>query len=608
MRRFILTLTALVAMGITRADDNTVRGDELYEQFVNYSLSGQTDRIMAEKDAALRFFEDNEQWEHYYFVANLAIQTRVVAENQPVTGLRECRRLYEFARDHHDDYGRASILAQIGWLYGYIGDHDEGVRQMKQAFNLFRRQPLNRDIISLYYYYAYMLETAGMYQDEARVLSEVRPMVDNYQWKDTTLLAYRAYHDNLLNAETLLEVRLGHLDEAARLVACLENKLARSDEFNPYEALRATAEYYLARREYDRALSTTDQMLTLPAASNERLLWGLNLLRTRILRELGRGNEAYDILSPMVEQRNSANMNELRHQLSEMDSLAEIDEMRVREQRAHFWYAVIVSLIIIVSLTVFAVFRQIAARVLARKNRELAEALDHAQESDRMKTAFVQHVSHEIRTPLNIITGFAQVVGSPEYELSDDDRRKMLADISHNTNEITSLVNELLELSESESQSHYAKTDDVDISALCQTVLSESEVENPAHLRMSLDDSLPRGYTLRSNADALHKILTRLMSNALKFTEQGSVVVRTRAEAGRLVIEVEDTGIGIAPENRDKVFERFFKVDAFKPGIGLGLTVARRTAELLDGMLTLDPAYTTGSRFVLSLPITDTEK
>jgi len=80
-----------------------------------------------------------------------------------------------------------------------------------------------------------------------------------------------------------------------------------------------------------------------------------------------------------------------------------------------------------------------------------------------MKTAFVQHISHEIRTPLNIITGFAQVISNPEYDVTEEDRNRMLADISHNTSEITNFVNELLELSESESQSHYPKNDDVDI-------------------------------------------------------------------------------------------------------------------------------------------------
>jgi signal transduction histidine kinase len=284
-----------------------------------------------------------------------------------------------------------------------------------------------------------------------------------------------------------------------------------------------------------------------------------------------------------------------------MDSQYQIDEMRIQEQKTHFWWAVFVGLICVVGIGIFAFFRQKAARLLARKNKQLAEALDHAQESDRMKTSFVQHISHEIRTPLNIITGFAQVISNPEYEIGEEDRNRMLADISRNTNEITNLVNELLELSESESQSHYDKPDDVDIAALCRQVLEESEADNCAHLSLSVESSLPEGFSIKSNSEALHKILSQLMSNALKYTEKGSVKIRLAMEGDLLRIEVEDTGIGIPEEHQEKVFERFYKVDSFRQGIGLGLTVARRTAELLDGTLTLDSTYTDGARFILKM-------
>ena len=408
--------------------------------------------------------------------------------------------------------------------------------------------------------------------------------------------------DEMQNIEALMHVHQGRLDEAGPLIEQIEQKLADGKEHSVYEALRSVAEYRLAKGEYTAALAATNQMQqVLSRSRNSGLHWGLNLLRTEILRHLGRSDEAYDTLRSMMELRSTAVVSQLRRQLSEMDSQYQIDEMRIQEQKNHFWWAVIVSLIIICGLCVFTFFRICTARLLARKNRELADALDHAQESDRMKTAFVQHISHEIRTPLNIITGFAQVVSNPYYDVSDEDRNRMLSDISKNTNEITTLVNELLELSESESQSRYAKSDDVDVAALCREVIGMSD--NPAQLQLSVDSQLPDGFTLKSNADAIRKILTRLMSNAVKFTEQGRAVIKLRVESEKFIVEVEDTGIGIPPEHQEKIFEQFYKVDTFKQGIGLGLTVARRTAELLGGTLALDDTYTGGSRFVLTLPV-----
>lgn len=257
----------------------------------------------------------------------------------------------------------------------------------------------------------------------------------------------------------------------------------------------------------------------------------------------------------------------------------------------------------LVSLVILIVIMLIYIALRHRSQARLAKALERAKESDRMKTAFVQHISHEIRTPLNIITGFAQVVSNPDYDLSDEDRNRIMADISHNTTEITNFVNELLELSESESQSMYQLADEVDVTAICREAIDACEAENQGRLALSVSSELPAEYRLKSNATAIRKILDRLMSNALKFTTKGSVTIKVKADNKQLQIAVEDTGKGIPKDLQERVFERFYKVDSFVQGIGLGLTVARRSAELLGGTLTIDPDYTTGCRFVITLPV-----
>ena len=583
--------------------DKKAEGDALYEQFCYWAFKQETDSVLAAKDAALALLAENQQWEHYYYVANLAIQMKLLRDDTPSASLRECQQLYKFATDHYHEYGRASVQAQTGWIYGYIGDHQEAARQLRESLATTRKLGVeNRDVLGIYYIYAYMLELIGDYEEQQRIINEGKQLMQKLGICSTSPMAGKLIADELLNNEALMLVHSGQTDKARPLIEQIERKLSSGDELSVYEAYRAIAEYRLAKGEYTAALETTNQMeQLLHGFRNSGLRWGLSLLRTEIMRHLGHGDEAYDTLRSMIDRRSSARVSQLRRQLSEMDSQYQLDEMRIREQKNHFWWAVIVSLIIITGLAVFAYFRQKAARLLAHKNRQLADALAHAQESDRMKTAFIQHISHEIRTPLNIITGFAQVISNPDYEVGEEDRQRMLGDITHNTNEITSFVNELLELSDCESQSQFAKDDDVDIIQLCRQVVAESEAENTAHLQLSVESQLPEGFAIKSNTAAIHKILTRLMSNALKFTEQGRVTIRVETGQGNVSISVEDTGIGIPPEHHEKVFERFYKVDTFKQGMGLGLTVARRTAELLGGTLTIDACYTTGTRFVLTL-------
>jgi signal transduction histidine kinase len=293
-------------------------------------------------------------------------------------------------------------------------------------------------------------------------------------------------------------------------------------------------------------------------------------------------------------------------QLHERTALEREQMIRATAHERERWLAAVIVLLVVgLSLVVsrYLVRRRYQKRLL-KKNRELKLALDHAQESDRMKTAFIQHVSHEIRTPLNVITGFAQIIGNSDFQIDDAERNQMLSEISRNSNEITDIVNYLLVLSDEASHQSYDCTETIDADALCREVMTNAEAINSEHLSLKLTNLLPAGTTLISNRHALLMILDQLMKNAIKFTTEGRIElkVRERTAHGGIEFTVADTGIGIDRQNQEKVFEPFFKVDPFKQGMGLGLTMARKTAELLGGTLTLDPSYTKGARFVVVLP------
>ena len=134
--------------------------------------------------------------------------------------------------------------------------------------------------------------------------------------------------------------------------------------------------------------------------------------------------------------------------------------------------------------------------------------------------------------------------------------------------------------------------------------MGQIAVMNNGRLTLSCKNMLDNSFTLKTNHQALEKILSQLMKNALKFTNEGSIELKVRERAGNGGVEftVTDTGIGIAEKDHERVFERFYKVDAFKQGLGLGLTMSRKMAELLGGSLTIDKDYKKGARFVLILP------
>lgn len=515
-------------------------------------------------------------------------------------------RLKSLGRDTTSEY--TNMLIYIGCCRSRLGLSDKNTfNSLEEAYRAhldnIKHHPnaiSYRDAIVGVINICYNYLEIGDYENAQVWLERMKQLIDGYEkqadmrpdYAEKQQARYDIYMARALEG-------LGRKDEAAEAY----RKFCETDFFKTAEGNILASDYLrLAGRWQDAADnfgSMNEMMKAYGTSYSLENIQKMLLKKYEVNMKAGRLDTARAVSISITEQLDSAitlsRSVEAREEAAvhqkELEMTAE-NERYMRQQ--HITRLAIMAAVILL-LFVYIVVRH---RVQAR----LAKALEHAKESDRMKTAFVQHISHEIRTPLNIITGFAQVVSNPDYELSKEDRNRIMADISHNTTEITNFVNELLELSESESQSVYQLDDDVDVPTICQEVIEASETANQGRLVLSVNSELPEGYRLKSNAAAIRKILDRLMSNALKFTVNGSVTIRLKSEKGQLKIEVEDTGKGIPHDQQERVFERFYKIDSFVQGMGLGLTVARRSAQLLGGTLTIDPTYTTGCRFVITLP------
>ena len=515
-------------------------------------------------------------------------------------------RLKSLGRDTTSEY--TNMLIYIGCCRSRLGLSDKNTfNSLEEAYRAhldnIKHHPnaiSYRDAIVGVVNICYNYLEIGDYENAQVWLERMKQLIDGYEkqadmrpdYAEKQQARYDIYMARALEG-------LGRKDEAAEAY----RKFCETSFFKTAEGNILASDYLqLAGRWQDAADnfgSMNEMMKAYGTSYSLENIQKMLLKKYEVNMKAGRLDTARAVSISITEQLDSAitlsRSAEAREEAAvhqkELEMTAE-NERYMRQQ--HITRLAIMAAVILL-LFVYIVVRH---RVQAR----LAKALEHAKESDRMKTAFVQHISHEIRTPLNIITGFAQVVSNPDYELSKEDRNRIMADISHNTTEITNFVNELLELSESESQSVYQLDDDVDVPTICQEAIEASETANQGRLVLSVNSELPEGYRLKSNAAAIRKILDRLMSNALKFTVNGSVTIRLKSEKGQLKIEVEDTGKGIPHDQQERVFERFYKIDSFVQGMGLGLTVARRSAQLLGGTLTIDPTYTTGCRFVITLP------
>ena len=292
-----------------------------------------------------------------------------------------------------------------------------------------------------------------------------------------------------------------------------------------------------------------------------------------------------------------------------------------------FLYLIVGAVVLGLALVLLHERRQ-AARLVER-SRELERLSSELLRANRMKNDFLANVSHELRTPLNAIVGFVDLLREGVYGELSPRQVKPVERIEASANHLRHLVDQILDLAKIAAGRLDVHIESLDVRPFILDVASEVEsLVNEKNLSLSLvmGSALPR---IRSDPSHLRQILVNLIGNAIKYTDEGSIVVKTRALSREnalsqglpeivaatqeettswLSVQVIDSGIGIAVIDEERVFEEFEQVDAGprtdspRRGTGLGLAISRRLARLLGGELLLASEQGKGSTFTLWLP------
>lgn len=250
-------------------------------------------------------------------------------------------------------------------------------------------------------------------------------------------------------------------------------------------------------------------------------------------------------------------------------------------------------------------FRDVSEKFHA--GRQLLVAKEKAEESDRLKTAFLHNISHEIRTPMNAIVGFSALLDDPE--LDEESRRNFTSIITDNTNRLLALISDIVEISNIEAGQVRLTYSVVNVNHLLKDLHSQFSPEaGKQNLLFDIDASLPdERAVMNTDRAKLSRILAIFIDNALKFTKKGFVKVGYRISESDLDLYVSDSGIGIEPSLHEKIFDRFYQVEAVTSrefsGAGLGLSISKAYADMLGCNIVLDSTKGKGSEFVLRHPL-----
>jgi len=259
---------------------------------------------------------------------------------------------------------------------------------------------------------------------------------------------------------------------------------------------------------------------------------------------------------------------------------------------------------------VFILFRDLTPRILSEK--ALLVEKERAEESDRLKMAFLSNMSHEIRTPMNAIIGFSEMLNLDDVD--DTERDSFIYQIQSNGALLLNLINDILDLSKIEAGELEMQYSKFDVKRILQDIYlnfeNEKAIKNKPQIKISI--TIPSDiHSLTVNADEYRfkQILFNLMGNALKFTSEGTISLGFKLTESEILFFVKDTGIGIAEEKHELIFHRFRQVEDSHTrtfgGAGLGLTISRNLIEAMGGRIWVEKNKPKGSSFYFTLPVND---
>lgn len=594
----------------------------------------------------------------YYFWSYSSEITTLLNNNKHYEALKQCDFLGKEADRFNDNYGKALYLHNVGKTYYHRGYYKAACGYYERSYEFILHNVPSQDPTSGTSEYVTSLTVMGVPTENILEMLEERlkntksvnnqsmirvlicrclfllgrydEFMEEFESIEKTypqlyLTQYFAYFVN----KSFYYNRKGQYDEAI-------NNMKDKEDYRGH--LRQCAAIYAEQGNYEKACSLVIQyhknihkkFIPDTLSFYEKFITERQMRQQQMAKEkaqLELQNKQAILLAKMLadsievdslrqqqleeEQRNERNANEVK--LLQQENRKKLNEVKMEDNVLKYQLMVIS----IVGFMLLSVMLGAYLYVITRKRKQIKtayyytkNAMKMAQESDKQQTEFIHRLSHEIRTPLNAIVGFSSLL-SPEYRemLSEEERINAISRIRENTTLLSGFINDILETSRLESGKTTIKKVNANVHQLCMNVVTRHQYDKDT-VSVEYVDKLPVDFSFETDLQRFDHMLEKIVGNATKFTDKGYVRVTTKPivasskqndESHKLLVIIEDTGIGIPVEKKDEVFQKFTKIDAFMPGTGMGLPLAHITAEKLGGTITLDTDYKLGARFIIKL-------
>lgn len=424
--------------------------------------------------------------------------------------------------------------------------------------------------------------------------------------RDTTGYMMRAYAKMVYLRDLISRDKLNEYYQK-----CIGLARARGDMAEIYST---SARYYQCTGDYERAVAYIDSTITAYKSKGIKAdLAPIYATQSYLYEKMGDYKNALKAVRTTNNIRFNERVEEAQSSLAEMQTLFEVGRLEFEKSRLTGrirFIALLAGGILVLLLVGWSVYQYVMVRQLKQIRRQLTDANEEitrqsrrAMESEKMKTAFINSMCHEIRTPLNAINGFSDLLLEGDHD--HNTRREFREQIWASTTALTTLLENMLELSSLVSSEEPLPLAETDLGLLCAERLQiQRELSQNPSVEYILKGGGRGTCVIPTNETYMTRVIDNLLQNAAKFTATGSITVCCEKDdrERRFHILVADTGIGIAPDKQEWVFDRFTKVDSFKPGSGIGLYLCRLIVTRLGGAIRVCPDYRAGCCIEITLP------
>lgn len=599
-----------------------------------YNLNEQRDSILYWGELVDSIAKSRNEYPNALFdVKRYACQDLLWSKNYEMA-MNDAINLYRLASRINHTYGLVRCSESLGLIYRAIRRDSDAIVSYKEALTLLDEIKDKQNTQAGF--------SSGQLETQLRVtslLAESSLRINQFKQTEEILARYKQLIDKqkeindkgidiypinrdysfLYSTYTQLYINQNKLDKAKQALdsAAIYQGVYVPGDYVELTYLYVQALYHKANGNLTVALRLINDLLERDYIAEELQL------KADILKEQGKMEEALVLYDEIFKLGKKLNDETFFRQINQLRTLHDINKKQVQDhdlqlnkqriihkQRQLILSGVVVFILLVLLYILFIYYRraQQLKNELQREKESLLESEGSlirekikAEEASRMKSAFIANMSHEIRTPLNAIVGFSGLLIDESTE--PEEREEYSSVIKNNTDMLLNLVNDVLDLSRMETGDLNFNLKRYPLMDCCQKALDSTRHRVPPGVELTFTpESEP--IMLYTDTLRLQQLLINLLSNAAKFTMKGEINLSyTWIDEGKQVqIAVTDTGYGIPLEKQADIFKRFEKLDDYKPGAGLGLSICSLIAEHLGGSICIDSTYTNGARFVFTHP------